>query len=257
MIRITHVITNLSTGGAEMMLLKLAAAGSAEFRHRVISLNEPGSIGPRLQQLGVEVDALHFGGLRSISGYFRLSRILAQQRPDVIQGWMYHANAVATLVALQFRYTRKLIWSVRNSLDVSPPKFSTRIVIRLGAWLSSRPVSIIYNSWRAQHQHEALGYAESKSRYISNGIDLSSFCRSEKKRKEFRQQLGISEDKIVIGTVGRADPQKDHVTFVQAAASIADKNSQVVFLIAGRGVPTEFSHNDQFDGEKGLAETYL
>jgi hypothetical protein len=53
-----HVITGLSTGGAETMLLKLLSAASGSMEHVVVSLGDEGTIGPRIAALGVPVHCL-------------------------------------------------------------------------------------------------------------------------------------------------------------------------------------------------------
>ena len=59
--RVMHVITGLSTGGAETMLLKLLSAASSGMEHVVVSLGDEGTIGPRITALG------HSGPLPAIT----------------------------------------------------------------------------------------------------------------------------------------------------------------------------------------------
>src|SRR5215472_8452683 len=102
--RIMHVITGLSTGGAETMLLKLLSAASGEMEHVVVSLGGEGTIGPRIAALGVPVHCL--GLQRSAPNPFRALSILSLARrigPQLIQGWMYHGNLMAGMAALALR----------------------------------------------------------------------------------------------------------------------------------------------------------
>src|SRR5258708_24591068 len=97
-VRIMHVITSLSTGGAEMMLFKLLSASRDDCDHAVVSLADEGTIGPRIAKLGIPVYSL--GLRRSVAGPFRalaIARITRRFRPHLIQGWMYHGNLVASL----------------------------------------------------------------------------------------------------------------------------------------------------------------
>ena len=93
-ISITHVITDLDTGGAEMMLYKiLSKMDRSRFTSRVISLSDRGSIGEQLALLGIGVDAL---GMRSkVNNPFRFSVLVSWLRrdpPDIVQTWMYHGD---------------------------------------------------------------------------------------------------------------------------------------------------------------------
>ena len=99
--RVMHVITGLSTGGAETMLLKLLSAASGSMEHVVVSLGDEGTIGPRIAALGVPVHCLRLK--RNAPNPFRALSILPLARridPQLIQGWMYHGNLMASLAAL-------------------------------------------------------------------------------------------------------------------------------------------------------------
>jgi hypothetical protein len=63
--RVLHVIIDLTSGGAELMLKRLAIAhvDDPRYEHQVISLRTLATVGPMLQEAGVRVDAL---GMRSL-----------------------------------------------------------------------------------------------------------------------------------------------------------------------------------------------
>lgn len=59
MIRIAHVISDLDTGGAEMMLAKLVGAmDRTRFSNTVISLTDRGQLGEQIELSGVAVHTL-------------------------------------------------------------------------------------------------------------------------------------------------------------------------------------------------------
>ncbi len=223
-----------------MMLLKLVAAATPGFSHSVVSLRETGSIGQRLMEIGTPLTALNFTSWRSSPACLRLSKIIRGHKPDVIQGWMYHGNLVASLAAVQASRRKTLSWSIRLSLDEPrTQKLTTRGLIRAGAYLSGLPRAIIYNSWRAQGQHESLGYSAAGSHVIGNGFDTDLFRPDAGMRGEMRRELGVGDDTVLLGIVGRASPQKDHATFLRVAAELAAENPRLAFVMAGRGVPEE------------------
>ena len=120
MINVTHIITDLDTGGAEMMLLKLLSqSNNTQFRHRVISLIDKGTLGASIEKMGVTLYTVdmargRFPGFLTI---FRLIRLIRKIDTDIIQGWMYHGN-LSALVAKVFTVDRsKLIWNIRHPLN--------------------------------------------------------------------------------------------------------------------------------------------
>jgi glycosyltransferase involved in cell wall biosynthesis len=236
--RVMHVITGLSTGGAETMLLKLLSAASGSMEHVVVSLGDEGTIGPRIAALGVPVHCL--GLRRNAPNPFRALSILPLARrigPQLIQGWMYHGNLMASMAALALRHKPPVLWNIRQTVyDLRRERWLTAKFIRLGARLSSRPAAIIYNSQTSATQHESLGYGAEKRVIIPNGFDCQLLRPDEAARKAVRTELGIADDTVLVGLVARYHPMKDHVGFLQAAAMIARSYPQTRFVLAGAGV---------------------
>ena len=92
--RVLHIITGLNVGGAEMMLYKLVShMQPQQFENDIISLVEPGPLGARLQEHGIRVRSLRMRrGFPDPSKLCQLAHWMRQDRPDLIQTWMYHAD---------------------------------------------------------------------------------------------------------------------------------------------------------------------
>jgi glycosyltransferase involved in cell wall biosynthesis len=240
--RVLHVITDLDIGGTEIMLWQLVAAGVCNASDStVVSLTDDGPIGARLRSLGVSVCNL---GMRRRAGDLLRLRTLAplvrRMRPQLIQGWMYHGNLAASVAGVCDTGGAPVLWSVRQSLhEIAAERRTTKVAIRLGALLSRHAVSIIYNSETAARQHEALGYHGRRSVVIPNGFDCDRFRPSADARRRIRAELGIAEDAVCIGLVGRLHPVKDHDSFLRAASVIARRHQQACFVMAGLGVTAQ------------------
>lgn len=73
-------------------------------------------------------------------------------------------------------------------------------------------------------------------RLIWNGAPLDEFAPVPRERAlAVRRALGIPEDALVVGAVGRLNDQKGHRYLVDAAARILDQRPEVRFLVAGDG----------------------
>lgn len=244
--RVMHVITGLTTGGAETMLLKLLSAASGSMEHVVVSLGDEGTIGPRISALGVPVHCL--GLKRYAPNPFRALSVLPLARriaPQLIQGWMYHGNLMASLaaVALQKNALRRkppVLWNIRQTVyDLRRERWLTARLIRLGARLSASPAAIIYNSQTSASQHEGLGYRAEKRVIIPNGFDCQLLRPDEAARKAVRAELGITDDTVLVGLVARYHPMKDHLGFLKAAAMVVRSHRQTRFVLAGAGVSSK------------------
>jgi glycosyltransferase involved in cell wall biosynthesis len=244
--RVMHVITGLSTGGAETMLLKLLSAASQRMEHVVVSLGDEGTIGPRIAALGLPVHCL--GLKRNAPNPFRALSILPLAHriaPQLIQGWMYHGNLMASLAAVALRKTaprnvlgqKPVLWNIRQTVyDLRRERWLTAKLIRQGARLSSGPAAIIYNSQTSASQHEELGYRAEKRVIIPNGFDCQVLRPDEAARKAVRAELGITDDTVLVGLVARYHPMKDHVGFLKAAALVVQSHPQTRFVLVGAGV---------------------
>ena len=237
--RIVFIITGLSTGGAEMMLLKvLERLDRQRFSPHVISLTTLGELGPRIAALGIPVEAVGMkSGLPSPSGFFRLVRMLKRVNPDVVHTWMYHADLLGGLAA-RVAGVSAIGWCIRNSnLDKDKTKFSTRAVAGLCALISKWvPSRILSCSEKARQFHVDCGYAKGKMVVVPNGFDLTRFRPDDDARSRVRTELGIEIDTPLVGLMGRFDPQKNHAGFFEAAGLLCRHMPQVHFVLAGQGI---------------------
>jgi glycosyltransferase involved in cell wall biosynthesis len=239
-IKILHVITNLSTGGAEIMLLKLIERLDLRFTSHVISLRSMSDIGPQLQALGITVDTLEMKPARlNIISLFRLIRKIKATSPDLVHTWMYHADFIGGLAARMVGI--KTVWSIRHSdLSTAANKRSTLIVVRLCAWLSGwLPRKVLVNSNVARIVHESVGYEAKKMVVIPNGFDLALFIPSSMVRDVVRHELGLNQTVPLVGVIGRYHPQKNQLGFVSAMAQLHAMWPDVHFLLAGQGVDAD------------------
>ena len=74
---------------------------------------------------------------------------------------------------------------------------------------------------------------------IPNGFDLAAFRPDPPARWSVRHELSIPAETPLIGLVGRFHPQKDHQTFVQAAAWLHTRLPETHFLLCGDGITWE------------------
>jgi glycosyltransferase involved in cell wall biosynthesis len=233
------IITGLSTGGAETMLLKLLQnIDRTVFVPQVISLTDVGEIGTSIEALGIPVHALGMKpGRLSPHAFVQLVRLLRRQRPDVVHTWMYHADLIGGIAA-RLAGRSALAWCLRNSdLSREASKRSTRMVVRVCALLSGwLPRRILSCSERARAVHEQVGYRAGKIRTVPNGFDLSRFAPDRAARAAVRAELEIPTNSLVVGLMARADPQKNHAGFIDAAARVAHELPDTHFVLAGTGI---------------------
>lgn len=258
--RIVHIITTLSTGGAEMMLLNLLSAEvDSKCSSAVISLSDNGPVGKRIEKLGVPVFTLGMSASRPpVAGILYLRKLIRELRPEVLQGWMYHGNLAAVLAARWAQTGTAKVWSIHHSLnDFSVEQRMTRWVIKAGARLSEKADAIIYCSRVSAAQHEKLGYLPERSIVIPNGFDLNHFKPDLGARRSIRMELGIAEEIGVVGMIARWHPMKDHKTFLRAAKLLVAQHGNVCFVLVGQGVDLNNQELVPLAREVGIDHVYL
>ena len=237
--KIIHIITGLNTGGAERALYNLL---SSDFRSKydcsVISLIDEGTYGTRIRALGIPVHVL---SMRADLSVFRsiilLRGIIKKIGPDILQGWMYHGNLMATIARYFCSGAPVLAWNVRHSLyELKSETFTNRQIIKANRLMSGKADAIFYNSNISRLQHEQFGFDSSNSIVNPNGFDTDLLQPILEKGKVVRSAIGISMDSTIIGHVARYHPMKDHVGFIKAMIMVMSKQTDLEVLVIGRGV---------------------
>jgi glycosyltransferase involved in cell wall biosynthesis len=238
MLRICHLITDLDIGGAEMSLFRLLSAIDRDrYACSVISLLEPGPVGRRIQELGIQVGSLGLKrGAMSLPGLSRLVVELRRNRPDVLMTWLYHADLLG-LIAGKLTGVRSIVWNLRASdMDMSNYRPLSALTLRICAALSHLPTAVLVNSERGRAYHSQIGYHPREWVLIRNGVDPAQFKPDRSARDDVRRELGLGPEDLLIGLVARFDPMKDHSNFMAAARLVAQREKAVHFALVGKGI---------------------
>lgn len=231
------MIVGLGVGGAELMLKRLIESHRSDplSQHGVISLTSLGIVGEKLQSEGVDVEVMNMRSpLHFPATLWRMTWLLRQQRPDVVQTWMYHADLLGGLAA-RMAGIRNVIWGIRTT-DVSAGGGRATEGVR---WLCARlsrwvPHTIVCAAEASRRVHVALGYCADRMVVVPNGFDLAGLKATPAQVAALRSECGFSSDAVVVGTLGRFNAVKDPHNFVRAAGLLARKQPAARFLIVGR-----------------------
>lgn len=92
----------------------------------------------------------------------------------------------------------------------------------------------------------ACGYAAGRHLYgkrsfqvINNAIDTDSFIFNDSVRNKMREEMGIHKNEILIGHVGRFNPQKNHKFIIQILSKAIARNASVKAALVGDGYMKE------------------
>ncbi len=218
----------------------------------LVSMVEVGAVGRKIAALGIPVHTLRMRqGVPDPRGVGRLIALLRRTSPDVVQCWMYHANALGVLGASVTRVP--LAWNIRNSFHDDLGSTVARLA-KLSARWSRVPTVVVTNSEAAKSRHIQLGYRPKEWRVIPNGFDVAEFAPDVSARSAVRRALGLPDDALMIGLVARFHPMKDHRTFLRAASLLGNHWPGAYFVLIGGGVTAANSKLRETIGAEGLED---
>lgn len=232
-IRVALCITELEVGGAERALVELATRlDPARVEPAVYCLqprpprDEPSCV-PPLESAGIRVHCLGARRGWHIPGALRrLKRLLAEQKPDVLQTFLFHANVVGRIAARRAGVRR-----VVSGIRVAERQSRWHLWIdRLTAGLVDRYVCV--SQAVATFSAERGGLPADRLVVIPNGIDAQ---RYPAERPADLASCGLRTDRRVVMYVGRLDRQKGVRWLLETAPLWLGRLPDFDLLLVGKG----------------------
>lgn len=257
--KICFLVRSLYIGGAERQLVVLSK-GLLQRGHDVVVVvfYSGGPLEKELEEAGVRIRSLHKRGRWDLLSFlFRLSRVVREESPDILHGYLPDSNNIGMILKPFFPKVR-IVWGVRCSrMESKQYDWAAVLSFELSCWLSRFADAIIANSYVGREYHVAMGYPAEKTIVIHNGIDTERFHRDSGARARVRSEWGIGEDEMLIGLVARLDPMKDHQNFLNAAALLVQEGKQFRFVCVGGGPAKYRASLQELAKTLGLAEYIL
>jgi len=164
----------------------------------------------------------------------RLAHVLHTWQPDII-----HSHVNYSLLwqagALFFSQRRvPFVITQHTLLDISKGvSVRSRVIYRVSRPLISRHIAV--SEFAAHHAARLYGLQPEAIGVISNGVSPSQFRFDLQARRRLRQELGISEQAVVCGSVGRLARVKGYDILLPAIAKAATALPGLQCIIAGSG----------------------
>jgi Glycosyl transferases group 1 len=208
--KIIHIITGLTTGGAEMMLYQMLTKTDRErYSPIVISLIDRGTLGDRIEALGIPVYTIGMepGKIPTPNIIWKLVSTVGKIQPDLIQGWRPHGNLAAQLAGIFYSRKIPVLWDIQSSLySLALEKKLTAIVLKIGAYLSRLTFKIVYVSKVA-----LLLKNKPDIHFIMVGNKVDSHNQA---LRQLIQELGIANQIHLLG-------ERKDISYITAALDIA------------------------------------
>lgn len=226
-IKIMHVVRSLATGGMENGVRKLLAGLDPDiFDQKVCTLVKCPNVPTNSFCLEVATDKCEF----TVPG---LIRRFAQERPDIV-----HSRNWATIEAITAARLSGVPVVVHSEhgrdLQTMARQLLRRKVLRRISYGWADRVFCVSQELKEYYCRE-LRWGMTKFEVLPNGVDVERFRPDEEVRARMRAKLGAEASTLVVGTVGRLDPVKDHTTLLRATEMMLERGLDVRVVIAGEG----------------------
>lgn len=254
-VKILFLIRSLEAGGAERQLVNLARGLAARgYGVTIAVFYAGGAFEAQLGDAGVVLCSLEKRGRWDLPGFFvRLVRLVRNERPDILHGYLPMANILA-LLCKPLRRGLKVVWGIRASdMDLARYDRLARIEFRLAQYLARGADLIVANSEAGRVYHVARGYPVDRLVVIRNGVDTGRFCPDADAGRRQRAAWGIDGHQRLIGLIARLDPMKDHPNFLHAAALAVRDRTDLHFVCVGRGDPVYGQRLEALAADLGIA----
>lgn len=79
------------------------------------------------------------------------------------------------------------------------------------------------------------GFTENNTSNITNAIDVDKIGRLQLTREQARSELGLPQDELIIGTIGRLAQVKGHIYLIEAFSRVRERYPSAQLAIIGEG----------------------
>jgi sugar transferase (PEP-CTERM/EpsH1 system associated) len=212
---IAHVIFRLDIGGLENGLVNLINRIPVErFRHAVICLTDYSAFHRRIRREGVPVYSLHKPPGNSPLVHFKLWRLLAKLRPDIV-----HTRNLASIEGVLPAMLAGVPVRIHSEHghDMADLAGGNRKYQRLRRAL--RPFIhhyIALSKDLERYLHEKIRVSPDRVTQLYNGVDTKLFHPTQGDRESLPREGFAGPEQFVIGTVGRMQAVKDPANLARA-----------------------------------------
>jgi len=226
---VLDIAESLPSLGFDVLLVYSARRAEPQFAARLAQHRRHG-----YRVATVDVDRAP--GPRDVAGVLQLRRAVREfGGADILHGHSSKGGALARLArwgcARRVFYTPNAFYAQAPSL----PSSVRRLYGLAERALSLATDRVITVSSDEMQFARALGIPESKIAVIENGISLRSDADLARDRAAARAALGLPDDRVVIGFVGRLVPQKSPELAVETFARVHRSHGNVHFVLVGDG----------------------
>ena len=250
--KIVHILHELKFSGAEIMYVDAAPVFQKKGCELLVVASAPqlGDFAPYFERAGYKVFHKPFPRLKNYWGrikYYKMFvKFIKDEDIDVVH---IHSHGSMWGMSLCAWIANKK--SVKTFHAIFPTSWYSYFYHCLLRWSSKKIFKCKFQSiGDSVHDHELNLYAN-KTTKITNWYGSNRyFPAKEDEKAQVRKELKISENTLVVVSIGGCDQNKRHHDIIKALPLIVDQIPDVLYLHLGKGITEEEEKKLSFD--KGI-----
>lgn len=230
------MIDTLFIGGAEQHVTTLCRHINKEKFHVVVctlfsrDLSKVEPFAVQIGKMGIRVERLGLTTWRDVRTFKKYLSLIDEEKIDIVHAHTVPADFWGCLIAKIFRHSKTVV--TLHGPDLEKTCVSKLQYTLVNTILSNRIITAS-GLLKRMMVHENFAKPE-KVIVIPNQVDIDLFNPSKKGNK-FRAEYNISDDTIIIGSVGRFERSKGFEICFQVFARVLKNHSKVKFILCGYG----------------------
>ena len=251
-VRSTPMVMHLTTADISLELLlgaQLSAFAAAGYE--VVGVSAPGPFVDQVLARGVEhvplgnaTRTMNLGA--DLAALGELVALFRRRRPDIVHTHNPKTGVYGRIAARLARVP--VVINTVHGLYATP---TDPLLRRIAVYSAERIAATCSDLELVQNPEDidtlrALKVPARKLRLLGNGVDLQRFRPDPKVRAYMREELGLADDAVAVGAVGRLVREKGYVELFDAWREVRATAPGAVLLVVG---PHEPDKSDGIDSE--------
>jgi len=236
--RVAYIVHTFAMGGLERCIARLVNhLDRSRFEPLIVCLNRNGDAA---QWLGVEDVPVY--ELRKRAGndprvIGGLKRLLCRERVDLVHSHNWGTLLETTLARRWARVPCHVHAEHGLELaDLELPGWRRNLRGIVSRWAMRQADIIVCVAQSVRDKMvERTGCDVDRIHLIGNGVDVPGLDSLGDQPQVLRHQLGVNEDAILLGSIGRLAPVKDFSNAIAATAELVKQDSDVHLVLVGDG----------------------
>jgi glycosyltransferase involved in cell wall biosynthesis len=244
--KILRIIARLNIGGPAIHTVLLTAGlDPTQFESRLVTgvVNDSeGDMTYLASKRGIQLTTIPelspaLNWKNELIALYKLYRLIRSERPDIVHTHTAKAGTLGRIAAILagvpcrvhtfhghifYGYFGRLKTAIFALIERVLARFTDKIVV-----ISDLQYQELCHQIRIAPPH--------KFSIIPLGFELTPFLNAEIHRGKLREELGVSDNTLLVGIVGRLTAIKNHDLFLRSVARVLDKIPNLQAVIAGGG----------------------